>query len=153
MIKTSLHIVILLIFFSKTTLCQNVNLIIQINEKLITTPLNTFLTFDSLNSKHFDITYVPGDLSIDTILWKKINIDSTKHFWLHFYYTTFSKGKQNNAHFFIELTPAKLKNRYSILNIYDFRDKKYKHWYQRLTTETFLAELTFPGSGIFIRQK
>ncbi len=112
------------------------------------------MVFDSVESrKPFDINYVPGDLIINDEAWNKINSDSSAKIFLKFDYNTFSKNHQKIANFFVELTRWKLKQRYLILNIYDFRDKKYKQWYQWHTDKKFLAELNFPSSGIYIRQR
>ncbi len=151
---------ILFTFFLVTTalsatLGQKVNLIIQVNEKLSVTGLYNFhIAFDSVDSrKQFTVNYVPGDLTIDEDVWSKINLDSTSRLFLKFDYSTFDRGNQEIANFFVELTQQQLKQRYLILNIYDFRDKKYKHWYQWHTHNKFLAELNFPGSGIYIRKR
>jgi hypothetical protein len=40
-----------------------------------------------------------------------------------------------------------------ILNVYDFRDKKYKRGLGYLTNENFLCEYEFPGSGQYIWKK
>lgn len=137
------------------TLGQKVNLIIQVNDKLIVTGLYNFhIAFDSVESrKQFTVNYVPGDLSIDENVWSKINLDSISRLFLKFDYSTFNGGNQEIANFSVELTQQKLKQRYLILNIYDFRDKKYKNWYQWHTDKKFLAELNFPGSGIYIRKR
>lgn len=137
------------------TLGQKVNLIIQVNDKLIVTGLYNFhIVFDSVDSKkQFSVNYIPGDLSIDEDVWSQINLDSTSRLFLKFDYSTFTKEHQEIANFFVELTQLKLKKPYLILNIYDFRDKKYRHWYQWHTDKNYLAELNFPGSGIYIRKQ
>jgi len=137
------------------TLCQNVNFIVQVNDKLIITGLSNFqIAFDSVDSgNQFKVSYVPGDLSIDEDVWSKINLDSTSRLFLKFDYSTFTRGEQETAHFSVELTHLKFNQRYLILNIYDFRDKKYKLWYQWHTDKNFLAELSFPGSGVYIRKR
>ena len=137
------------------TLGQKVNLMIQVNDKLIVTGLYNFrIAFDSVESrKQFTVNYVPGDLSIDEDVWSEINLDSTSRLFLKFDFSTFNRENQEIANFSVELTQQKLKQRYLILNIYDFRDKKYKHWYRWHTDKNFLAELYFPGSGIYIRKR
>ena len=134
---------------------QNVNLIIQVNDKLIVSGLSNFkIAFDSVNSnKEVQVKYVPGDLAIDEYSRNKINVDSNARFFLKFDYSTYTKKGQDIANFYVEVTPQKLKQQYLIVNVYDFRDKKYKHWYQWHTDTSFLAELTFPGSGIYIRRR
>ena len=53
---------------------QKVNLMIQVNDKLIVTGLYNFLiSFDSVESrKQFTVNYIPGDLLIDEDVWSKI---------------------------------------------------------------------------------
>lgn len=155
MIRRTLFTFILLTTLLTPMLGQKVNLIIQVNDKLIVSGLSRFqIAFDSVNSnKLFAVSYVPGDLSIDEYLWKKINLDSNLRIFLKFDYYTYTKDDQEIANFYVELTQHKLQQRYLILNIYDLRDKKYKHWYQWHTDKPFLAELTFPGSGLYIRKR
>ncbi len=82
-----------------------------------------------------------------------INSNNFTKFALHFNYNTFFKGKHEVANFYVDLTQDKLKQPYLILNIYDFRNKKYKSWYQWHTEKDFLAELRFPNSGLYIRKE
>ena len=147
--------ILLIIGIATTSVSQRkVNFIIQINEKLVVDGLSDIhLTFDSVDSKKgFAIDYVPGDLIISDEIWKKINLDTSTRFFLKFNYNTFTKGDQKTANFFVGLTKDNLMQRYLILNIYDFRNKKYKRWYQWHTDKEFLAELTFPNSGVYIRK-
>ncbi len=110
---------------SKNVSSQNANLIIQVNEKLITKPLYCSLTFDSTNGQRFNVWYMLGELMLDTLIWNKINKDSTKSFWLHFY----GIDKYNTTPYFAELTARHLRKSFLILNVYDFSEKKYKRWY------------------------
>jgi arginine utilization protein RocB len=134
---------------------QNVNLIIQVNARLVVSELsNIYLTFDSINNRQkFYATYVPGDLTLTSELWNKIKLDTSSRLFLNFNYYTYSNQNQEVANFFVELTRQALRQQYLILNIYDFRDKKYKHWYKWHTDKNFLAELVFPNSGLYIRKK
>ena len=112
------------------------------------------MVFDSIdNRKRYDINYVPGDLTISDKAWHKINLDSSSRFFLKFNYSTFKKADQSIVGFHVELTKEQLMQKYLILNIYDFRDKKYKRWYQDYTDDDFLAELYFPNHGILIRKR
>lgn len=128
---------------------QNANLTIQVNEKLITKPLYCSLTLDSINSEKFNIWYMPGELILNTLIWDKINKDSTKSFWFHFYGT----DKYKTTSYVAELTAIQLKKSYLILNVYDFSDQKYKRRYQWLTDKNFLIEFEFDGSGKYIKHK
>jgi len=135
--------------------CQNFNVIIEVNDKLIT--YGGFYDFrfeikqgDSLLT--VPATYVPGNLSIPIDIWKSIDSALGKKVSLRFNYSTYSKGDQDIANFDIDLTFGLLKQPYLIINIFDFRDKKYKHWYQWHTDKSFIAQLDYPGSGILIRK-
>ena len=145
--------VFMIICFLTSLIGQKANLIIQVNEKLIVTSLCNFhIVLDSIDSrKQFPVNYIPGDLSIDENVWSKISQDSTTLVFLKFDYITFDRKGQEVSKFYVQLTSQKLKHPYLILNIYDFRDKKYRRWYQWHTNNNFLAELIFPGSGIYIR--
>ena len=115
---------------------------------------NIHIVFDSIdNRKQFEVTYVPGDLIISDLVWTKINSDTTSNFFLKFDYYTYTNNAQKITNFFVELTRFELKQPYLILNIYDFRNKKYKHWYKWLTDKEFLSEFRFPNSGIYIRKR
>ncbi len=146
---------IFLSLFSKIGFSQNVNLVIQVNDKLIVSELSSmYLMFGSGNEmKKILVSYVPGDLILDERAWTLIKADTSNKFSLHFDYNTFSKDNQEIANFYVDLNKDLLKQPYLILNIYDFRDKKCKHWYKWLTDKDFLAELRYPNSGIYIRKK
>jgi hypothetical protein len=90
---------------------------------------------------------VPGELLLDSTIWNKIGEDTTKPFWFHFY----GSDKYKTIPYFVELTARKLKQSYLILNVYDFSVEKYKRWYQSLTDKKYIVELTFDGSGKYIK--
>jgi hypothetical protein len=152
--KALFSTLLLFLTFSYAGSAQNVNLIIQVNEKLIYGEISgLYLQVGTgNNSEKINVSYVPGDLILNEHTWNIINSDTSKKISLHFTYNTFSKSKHETASFYVDLTRYNLKMPYLILNIYDFRDKKYRHWYQYLTDKDFLAELRFTNSGIFIRK-
>jgi len=145
--KPFFYILLLLIALSYKATCQNANLVIQINEKLIKGPLYCSITFDSINGQRSNVLYLPGELLLDSTIWNKIDKDSTKSFWFHFYGTENLK----TTPYFVKLTRRHLKMSYLILNVYDFSDKKYKKMYQWLTDKNYLVEPEFSGSGKYIR--
>lgn len=134
---------------------QNANVIIQVNNKLIKNGelAAMYLKCDSCsNVRKISIGYIPGDLMLDKEAWTMI--ETSNEFSLHFDYYTYSKGKQKIANFFVDLNKEILKQSYLIINIYDFRDRKYRKWYQWHTAnKEFLAELEYPNSGVYIRQE
>jgi hypothetical protein len=131
-------------------------MIIQVNDKLVTFDISVMhLVFEN-NKKEIEstqINYIPGKLIISDYAWGKINSDSTKKITLKFNYNTYKKNRQKIGNFQVDLTKTILEQPYVILNIYDFRNRKYKRWYQYLTEKDFLAELRYPNSGIYARQK
>ena len=132
---------------------QNVNLVIQVNEKLVVGSISgMYLLLDSGPlAKQIPVSYVPGDLLISKAAWTIINSDTTNKLSLHFNYNTYLKKNEETA-FYVNLTREQLTQPYLLLNIYDFRDKKYRKWYQWHTDKNFLAELRYPNSGVYIRK-
>ena len=128
---------------------------IQVNDKLVRSGLNSFnLKFGSgENEKFIPVDYMPGELILTMETWEQINSDSLNKFSLSFNYTTYHNKVQTTANYYVGLSREKLQQRYLILNIYDFKDKKYKHWYQWHTDKSFLAELEHPNSGLYIRRR
>jgi hypothetical protein len=150
--KIILLYLLLFLTHAWTSTGQNINLVIQVNEKLVIGELSRifFVVGPDSNSVKLPVNYVPGKLTLTNEIWSAINSGESKKLWLYFDYTTYSKDKQNVANFYVDLSRELLNKSYLILNIYDFRDKKYKHWYQWHTDKKFLAELAFPGSGMYI---
>jgi hypothetical protein len=152
---TKASILLIFLYSSLFAFGQNANVIIQVNNRLVNSGLAAmYLICDSCkNPKRISVDYVPGDLILDEKAWELIN-DTSNKISLHFDYYTYSKGTQKIANFFVALNRKTLNQSYLIINIYDFRDKKYKKWYQWHTTnKEFLAELMFPNSGVYIRKK
>jgi len=134
---------------------QNVNLIIQVNDKITEQGqvANLYIKFSNENqSERFYVDYYPGDLTLNENVWSKINSSSTAKFYLHFDYYTYKKGKQHIKNFDIEIDKKLLEQPYLIMSIYDFRDKQYKRWYQWHTKESYFVEFKYPHSGILIRK-
>jgi hypothetical protein len=151
--KKAFCILILTLFFTKIILGQSVNLIIQVNEKLVIGEISRmYLIFGSgIDARKINTDYVPGKLTLSKDAWQIINSDTPIKFSLHFDYTTYVKNNQQVANFDVDLTRQALNQSYLVLNIYDFRNKKYKNWYKSYTDKEFLAELRFPNSGMYIR--
>ncbi|HEX4374085.1 MAG TPA: hypothetical protein VHZ50_12345 [Puia sp.] len=142
-----------LLSFARILVAQSVNLVIEVNEKIVIGEIGRmYLIFGSgVDEKKISADYVPGKLTLSQDTWKIINSDTSIKFSLHFDYTTYKKNIQQIANFYVDLSQKKLNQSYLILNIYDFRDRKYKNWYKSYTDKEFLAELRFPNSGMYIR--
>ena len=148
---------LLLLFFlclTKLSFSQKVNFIIQVNDQLLNNGevTNLYIKFDSKKSEKYYVNYFPGDLILDDKVLEKINSSKTK-FYLHFNYYTSKKEKLEIANFDIELDKNILNQPFLIANVFDFRNKKYKNWYSWLTKENYLVQLTYPGSGLYIRRE
>jgi hypothetical protein len=153
--KKTLYIFLL---FLITNLCfsQNVNFIIQVNDRLLNfgEVSNLYIIIGEENSaKKYYVNYYPGDLILNEEIRSEINLNKQSKIYLHFDYYTYKNDKQDIANFDIELNYDLLQKPYLIANVFDFRDKKYRHWYQWLTKENYLVQLTYPNSGLYIRRK
>jgi len=148
------YFLLILLCVAKLSFSQNINFIIQVNDQLLTNGeiQNLYIKFDAEKNEKYYVNYFPGDLIIDEKVLAKINSTDSK-FYLHFDYTTYRKENQQIANFEIELNKNILNQPYVIANVFDFRNRKYKNWYQRLTKENYLVQLTFPGSGLYIRSE
>lgn len=149
------NLLLLFLLVSNLGICQSVNLIIQVNDKLVEsgfTDIHLKLIVGE-EAKTISVNYVPGDLVLNLEAWNLINSDSSVKISLHFNYNGHHSNTEETAHFYVDLTRDNLKQKYLILNIYDFTNKKYKRWYQWHTKNQFLAELKFPNSGAYIRKK
>ena len=123
---------------------ERVNLIILVNDQVATTITNAEIIIDSAYYND-EVTYWPGELQIDSSLYKLIyQIGSEVH--LKFEYYSYKGKKQGLANFCCELPLNSLpeSNPYLILEVFDFRDRRYRDWYSYLTDKNFLCELRFP---------
>jgi hypothetical protein len=93
--------IILLTLCSKLTVGQDINLIIQVNDRLEQgTFSNMYVTLDTIiNHGKYVVDYVPGNLKLPANLLKKLETDSSKTILLHFTYDTYKKGNHQTAYF------------------------------------------------------
>ncbi|MXN91492.1 hypothetical protein GR160_09650 [Flavobacterium sp. Sd200] len=131
---------------------QNVNVILQVNGVTLKhgEVANLYIKFkDEIHRPN----YYPGDLILDKEVFELIKTDSIGEFTLHFDYYSYKKSKQEIANFDIKLNKKLIMGPYLMIDVFDFRDKKYKHWYQYLTKEDYLVQLIYPQCGIYVRMK
>ena len=130
---------------------QNGNVIIQVNGKLITDGLaNTYVKVnDDGTDRSFDVSYVPGKIAIRETVWEFIERDSSGTFDFHFDYYTFKRQKTDIKNFKVELSKGLLEKEYLIINIYDFRNRKYRKWYGPYTEEEYLVEFRYPNGPMY----
>src|SRR5690606_30965058 len=151
MIKQCFLIIVL--FLAELSFSQHTNFIIQVNDQLLGAGevTNLYIKFASDNKKYY-VNYYPGDLILDETIMTKIDSSDAK-FHLHFDRSTFNHDKQDIANYNIELNNSILKQPYVIANVFDFNSRKYKRWYQFHPKANYLVQLTYPGSGLYIRRK
>jgi hypothetical protein len=85
--------IILLAICSKLTAGQDINLMIQVNEKLEQGSFsNMYVTRDTIISHaKYVVDYVPGNLKLPPDLLNILETDSSKTIMLHFTYNTYKK--------------------------------------------------------------
>jgi len=141
---------VIIIFLSglSNLVAQNFNVILQVNDtNLFGNIGNPHITNIENNKSKIYPNYYPGDLIIENFE------DINEVFYLCFDYYTYKNNRQKIKNFKVKLTKQLLENPYLIINIYDFRNRKYKRWFQYLTKEDYLVQLTFPNSGLYVRKK
>ena len=147
---------LLLFGFGQIGFGQNLNMVIEVNERLITSEISgAYLNFentDGTKSRNL-VGYYPGELVLQAEDWEKINSESTKNIILTFNYNTFKSNSHQIGNFGIEMQKYHFNKKYVILRVYDFRERKFKKRYGCLTEKDFIAEFNFPQAGILIRCK
>ena len=152
----AIYFLLLMWLVSKQAAAQDrrINLVILINDKLAWEELqNMYITTDSLEKERIYLNYVPGDLILADSVYSLLNSDKIQHFKPHFSHFTYKGNKTETVPFYVGLSKHIFSLPYLVLNVYDFRDKKYKNWYQYHTKQNFLVERIFPNSGLYIRKK
>ena len=132
---------------------QESNVIIQVNDKLILEGFaNSYVrvNYDGM-LRSFPVDYTPGKLTLSEKIWQIISEDSIGKFDLHFDFYTFKRQKTKIANFKAELTIGLLKSDYLIINIYDFRNRKYRKWYGPYTDDEYLVEFRYPNGLLLSR--
>lgn len=130
---------------------QTGNVIIQINNELITSGLLRMKIIINNSPYTYSAEYVPGELSISEKAWDIIKQDSIGKFQLNFQYQTFKGQRSKFASFEVDLTKSLLQQKYLIINVYDFRKKRFERWYGPYTNKDYLVELSYPGSPVYVR--
>lgn len=143
---------ILLLVCVNTLFAQNINVILQVNGKTLNGEVaNLYMQIgEKPDNEKFQLSYYPGDLIVPEVVWSKIQTDTVNKFSLHFDYYTYKRGKQEVANFDVALTRNQLKQKYLIIDVYDFRDRKYKRRYQYITKKNYLVQLIYPQCGYYV---
>ena len=149
-------LIILVFGFTQIGFGQNLNMIIEVNERLVTGEIaGAYLNFenaDGTKSRNL-VGYHPGELKLQREDWNKINAESTKKITLTFDYYALKGKYHNSVNFGIEMKKYHFGKTYLILRIYDFRERKFRRRYGCSTDKDFMAELNFPQGGILGRCK
>ena len=153
--KMKLKLFILFVIFglSNNGFTQNLNMIIEVNDRLITSEIaGIYLSFKYTDGTkiHSQINYHPGELILNENLWNKIKSDSLNEITLKFNYYTYKRGNQDIANFEFKMSKFLFERQYLILRVYDFRERKYRKKYGCLTDEDYIYEFNFPQGGILI---
>lgn len=152
--KIRLFIVLLIFGITQIGFGQNLNMVIEVNERLVTSEISgAYLNFENSDGKKSRILvgYHPGELVLQPSDWEKINSESTKKITMTFDYNSFKRNSHQIGNFGIEMQKYHFDKSYLILRVYDFKERKFKRRYGCLTDEDFIAELNFPQGGILIR--
>ena len=134
---------------------QNGNVIIQVNDELVMSGIgNTYVKVnDDGTERSLGVDYVPGNFTVGQKVWEFIEKDSSKTFDFHFDYYTSKRKKLDIKNFKVELSAGLLKKEYLIINIYDFRNRKYRKWYGPYTDKEYLVEFRYPNGPMYPRYK
>ena len=142
-----------IIGFSTIGFGQNLNMVIDINDKLLTNYIgDAYLSFenDDGTENKILIGYHPGELILNENAWNKINSDETTKITFSFTYFTWKRDKQERVNFKMNMNKYHFEKQYLILHIYDFRERKYRRKYGCLTDENYIYDFNFPQGGILI---
>ena len=142
-----------IIGFSSIGFGQNLNMVIDVNGRLVVSEIaGAYLNFEYNDGTKDRILvgYHPGELILKNDSWEKINSDKTKNIVLSFDYYTWKKDNQVIANFEVEMEKSHFQKSYLILHVYDFRERKYRKKYGCLTDAEYITELNFPQGGILV---
>ena len=142
---------LLLVGFAKIGFAQNLNMVIQVNDKLVTSEITgVYLNFqnqDGTISKNL-VGYRPGELVLKPEDWKDINSESTKKITLSFNYYPVDLNHRYKHKFSVEIQKQDFERPSLILNVYNLTIKKFKKRYGCLTDESYITELVYPNSEL-----
>lgn len=142
---------LLVIITIENSYSQKVNMILEVNDKVLDNAEISALYIEYGEEKYY-VNYYPGDLILNEVVWAKIQAETQKKFYLHFNYRT-PEYKDEIKSFKIEISKQHFEMPYLILNVYDFREKKYRKWYQYLTKENYITQISCPNCGMYVRMK
>lgn len=146
---------IIVIFSFGSSYAQNFNVILQVNDVNIDGEITAMYLSNnnSRDEERITVNYYPGDLIIpdhERSSFEKLNNDLI----LTFDYNTNKRNSQQIATFNIKLSKELLKKPYLMINIYDFRVRKYKRWFQHCAKDSdYFPQISFQNSEFCPRIK
>ena len=151
--KFKILILITIIGFSRLGFGQNLNMVIDVNGRLVVSEIanvNLYFEYNDGTKDRILVSYHPGDLILKNDSWQKINSDNTEKIKLSFDYYSSKKGNLESVNFEVEMEKSHFQKPYLLLHIYDFRKRKYRKKYGCLTKGEYITELNFPECGILV---
>ena len=132
---------------------QTANVSILVNGNFIESGFSRFyLAVAGSNNKAVAIDYIPGELLLGISGKELLDTENNTKFELSFNYTTQRKGRLETINYIVPITKHQLVSRYAIINVYDFRDKRYKKWYgPHKKDAVYLSEVWTHHGGRLIR--
>ena len=126
-----------------------VNLVVLCNEKLVNGEMSNLRVGLTVGDKlvYIPVDYVPGDMLLPKESFDALMSDSVTNIELSFDMNTFVGQKHHILNFKTPFPKGLFSQTYLILNIFDFRDKRYRRQLGYLTQDDFISEFSFPGSG------
>lgn len=149
----AIYFTLLFLGITQHTCGQNINIVIQVNEELIVSEIGgIYLSFENVKGIIYrsSIGYIPDELTLQDEDWKKIHSDSIKRIILHFDFYNYQNNKYQSKTFEVEMEKYHFDKSYLILQVYDFRDRKYRKRYGCLTSQDYITEFNFPQGGILL---
>jgi hypothetical protein len=129
--------------------------VIQLNEKLVYSEVSNVRLHVETDKDNYDFegTYYAGDLILPTEVIDLLTTDSIKVSRLMFDVYSYKGDRMKILNVKTNFSKVLLDQPFVVLNVYDFRDKKYKRQLGHLTQDNYICEYIFPGSGLYLRRK
>ena len=149
--KTITSLIITLTILNVEVFGQNiaVNMVILCNEKLINSQLSNvhFVVTTDQKDYNLPVDYLPGDLLLPKKIYDTILSDSVKSLRLFFDLNTFNGQNHYVLNIKTDFPKGLFDQPYLVLNVFDFKEKKYRRQFSYLTEDEFICEFSFPNSG------
>lgn len=128
---------------------KDFNLIILVDGKLEAGSLwslNIIAVNNDGEEEKIEVSYYPGNLSLNEANYRKLMDSSVQKIYLSFYYTDFIKKKRNDYNYKVELKKGWFEDYFFILRVYNTDKKKYK--YRGMPGKKYVVDYDYPGGGV-----